>query len=487
MKLIYDILKKLKKQELRQVRQQIERSVFEYEKVGKLFDLVTRYPEQEESFYSQKIYGKDPDNTFRVTKSRLKRMLENVLIQDKSLTGYASSAINAKHQARKKLLQGEILLGRGAYLASKNILQQVISSAKKYDLHEELFEAELLLFRNKSTKSSVLEFERQAQSLLALNEKSAMVNEALILHYAISNLIFNRTLKQDELEDVRKRIDRMLSIAEQTQHPRAENAYYLSEVYYYQIQGDLNLALHFCKKYRDLIEKTPSQYTKARLGGAYLQLAQVALQVGKLEEADDYSEQVLTIFSKEEMNYLLAMELSFRIAFYRKNPKRAFQVIDDAFNHPEFETSRMLAARWHYFRACQLFQAGAFREAYLELNDTTPLLGDKYGMNLHIRLLEIMIMHEMEKLDLMETKILNMRQFIKRTQRNSAMKRPVALVKILMNWYKNHYDFTSTVEQVVPQLQKLDAIEADQPLRNTDFELIRFERWIQEKGKKSRK
>ena len=122
MNLIYDIVKKLNKQEIRQIRHRIKHASFEYEKLGKLFELVTRYDEKDEAFYANKIYGKNPDNTFRVTKSRLKRMLENVLLNDKSLNSYSSAAVNARLQARKKLLQGEILLGRGAYQASKNLL-----------------------------------------------------------------------------------------------------------------------------------------------------------------------------------------------------------------------------------------------------------------------------------------------------------------------------------------------------------------------------
>jgi hypothetical protein len=58
MKLIYDIVKKLRKQEIRQIRQKIRNSPFEYEKMGKLFDLVTRYDEREEEFYSQKTIWK---------------------------------------------------------------------------------------------------------------------------------------------------------------------------------------------------------------------------------------------------------------------------------------------------------------------------------------------------------------------------------------------------------------------------------------------
>ncbi|MEO1451574.1 MAG: hypothetical protein AAFV07_18740 [Bacteroidota bacterium] len=160
MQLIYDIVKKLKNQEIRRIRQQINQSSFEYEKMGKLFKLVTRYGEKEEAFYAQKLYQKPPDNTFRVTKSRLKRMLENVLLNDKSLKDYPA-VISARLQARKRLLQGEILLGRGAYLAARNILQQVAASARNHELYEEEFQAEMLLYRNQSIRSSVREFSKQ--------------------------------------------------------------------------------------------------------------------------------------------------------------------------------------------------------------------------------------------------------------------------------------------------------------------------------------
>ena len=132
MELIYEIIKKLKNYELRQIRNYLNASPFEYEKVGKLFELVTRYKDKEEDFFSQKLYGNPPDNTFRVTKSRLKKLLEDVVLNDKSLTDYSADHINAALQSKKRLLQGEILLGRGAYQASKNLLLQVTATSKKF-------------------------------------------------------------------------------------------------------------------------------------------------------------------------------------------------------------------------------------------------------------------------------------------------------------------------------------------------------------------
>ena len=261
MRLIYDIVKKLKKQEIRHIRHVIKHASFEYEKMGKLFELVTRYEEREESFYSQKLYGKEPDNTFRVTKSRLKRMLENVVLNDKSLTGYSSESINAQLQAKKKLLQGEILMGRGAYEASKNLLLQVVATARKYAFHHEQFLAELLLYRNHSVRTSAKEFEKNTEELLALNTRYAGINEAIILHYSISNVLANLTVEDEGLQEVREKVDRMQVIAELTAHPLVKNLYYQSEIAYLQVSGQYDDALDFCKKYLDLVNEDPSQHS----------------------------------------------------------------------------------------------------------------------------------------------------------------------------------------------------------------------------------
>jgi tetratricopeptide (TPR) repeat protein len=483
MKLIYDIAKKLKKQEIRQIRHKLAHSAFEFEKAEKLFELVTRYEEKDESFYSQKLYGREPENTFRVAKSRLKRILENVILNDKSLSGYRSAAINSKLKAKKRLLQGEILLGRGAYLASRNLLQQVISSARKFQFHDILFQAELLLYRNYSIRTSVTEFEKQTAELLEMNRTNALINEAQILHYAISNLLLNLTPEKEQLTDVRKQVDRMREISEITGHPLVKNVYYRSEIYYLQVAAQYEAAISFCKKYIDLLKTEPSQYSQTLMGGAYIQLAQTSLQLGRIAESRDYAGQALGMYSPEEMNHLVVLELKFRIAFYADEFGEAAKYIEQALSHPQFNASRMLSAKWHYFHTCLLFKMGKYREAAQKLNDTAPLLADKYGMNLHIRLLEIMIMYELRHYDLMETKIQNMRQFIKRSQKNSELYRPMILIRILMEWFRKSYDFGKTLPSIRTKLQELKTFHDENPFRTSDFELIRLELWMEEKIK----
>ncbi len=475
MKLIYDVYRKLRNQEKRKIKHQITHTAFTFEKVGTLFDLVTRYDEEEESFYSQKLYDKDPDNTFRVSKSRLKRMMENILLEDKSLTGYESEAVNTLLQSRKKLLQSVILIGRGAYQNGKNLLLQVISSAKKYDLEEERFQAELLLYRFQNIKSSVKDFEKKTEMLLHLNQVRSLVAEAQILHYSIKNLLNSRTLDPTALEEVRLNVDRIGEIVTITDHPSAKYVYFLSEIYFYQVTEQAGPAYEFCQKYLDLIQHTPSQYTPQRVAIAYSQLAQVSLMLGHLDASRKSAQEMRNMHQKDELNYLRGLELSFLVEYYAKNFEKAAELILQAQKHPQFEASKTIAANLHYFEACLFFVQKSFQQAYQKLNDTTPLLADKYGMNVYIRLLEIMILFELHHDDLLDTKILNMRQFVKRTRKNDKLTRPYQLVQLLMHWYKHEYDF----EKAASFIQKQGAQTSASPYSST--ELVKLEDWILEK------
>ena len=446
MKLIYEILRKLRSQEIRQLRDRFKQASFEYERVGKLFDLVTQYEEKEEAFYAQELYQRKPDNTFRVTKSRLKRMMENVMLTDKSLGSYRSKLINARLQLRKKLLQAEILLGRGAYQAGKNLLQNIISTAKKYELLEEEYRAELLLYRNLNLRAGVKDYQKLTERLLKTNQLLAGIDEAKILYYSVANLLVHQTLQEAERQEVRSTIDRLGEIEKLTNHPQVQHLYFLSEIYYQQIDEHFDEALKFCQNYLELIQQNESLYTPQREATAYGQIAQAHLALQNMEEAQTYAQQTLGMFSPDEINYLRSLELSFVVAYYAHQSTEAHQYIQLAMHHPQLNTSPYISARWHYFEACQLFRENQFQAAYLKLNDTTPLLADKHGMNLQIRLLEIILLYELGHHDLLETKILNLKQFVKRSRNKQAIDANLMVFR-LNRWHRNDFDFEYAVAE----------------------------------------
>lgn len=481
MKILFDIVKKLRKSEIRRIRQRIQQAPFDFERVGKLFDLVTRFGEKEEAFYSDKLYGKEPNNTFRVTKSRLKKMLENAVIHDKSLTDYSPS-VNARLQARKKFLQGEILLGRGAYAASKNLLLQVVSTAKKFQLYEDEFQAEMLLYRNYSNRSSVVDFSKQTQHILELNRTRFLLTQGSILYYRLSNVFAHQTLPINELEENRTYIEELKEIAQETGHHQITRYYLLSELYYHELAALDEKALEFGLAYREHVHSTPELSSPQNLAIAEGYLGEIYLRLGRFDQAEEASSKSLSGFTKDQMNYMRGLELAFRIAFFSGARERAEAIIHEARSHSlfveedEFEGSKHLVGRWHYFYAAFQFKNGNFKEANRELQGTSALLSDKKGWNLLVRRLEILILHELGHIDLLETKIQNLRQFVKRTQKKSARARSSEVLKLLLVWHRTGYNKAKALTEGAELIKDLEIMVESRYGGESD--LIQFDEWL---------
>lgn len=480
MELIYEILKKLKRHEKRHIRNFFKASPFEYEKVGELFKLVTRYEDKPEAFFSQKLYEKDPDNTFRVTKARLKKVLEEAILNDKSFSEYNADFIKASLFSKKRLLQGEILLGRGAYASSKNLLLQVIAKTKKFSLHGERFLAEMLLHRNESINMSVNEFQKRTRNLLQLNEINYRVNEAAIIHYTVTNILTHKSLSDTELQEYGEQISRIETIAKETESPLARLYFLKSRILFLQYSYEYEQAIEYCRMQIKLLESEPAVKSSQRQGSAQFQLTEALLRSGQLEEAGRSVEKTLGYFSKEETNYIIVLGTAFRVAFFSENWERAIEIVQEAFAHPRFSASPFRVAIWHYCHSCALLKTKKTSEALRALNEATLLLSDKMGWNLTFRLHEIMVLHEAGMYDLLESKILNMRQFVKRTQKNSDLYRPMKLIQILMEWHKNSLDIKKTYNSIEKQLKDLQNYHKEIPFDPSTGELIRLETWMEE-------
>ncbi len=482
MELIFDILKKLKNYEIRHIRYLLKASPFEFEKVGKLFDLVTRYKDREESWYSNSIYGKKPGNTFRVTKSRLKKILEEVVISDKSLTDYNTGHINALLKSRKRLLQGQILLGRGAYSASKNLLLQVVGDSRKFSLHPEHFQSELLLLRGESINMTIREFQRRSAKLLELNEIQSLVNESAILHYSVTNLMTHRTVSDEKtMSEISANVSRIREIALHTSSPVALYYQLLTDILWWQYQFEFDKALQSCRQYIELLRVEPAVQSQQRLGNANFQMSEISLRMGDLDQASQYMQEALSSFSPDETNYLIVLGTAFRIAFYRSDYDTAATIVKESLAHPRLGASKMRSATWNYFQASLLFRMGKFKEALKSLNNATALLSDKLGWNIGFRLLEIMIMFESGHYDLLDARILNMRQYVRRTHKDSELYRPMQLISILMEWHKNSLDLRRGANAISRKIRNLETFHRNIPFNPTSFELVRFEEWM--KGK----
>lgn len=481
MDLIRDILQKLSSQEIKRLKAQIKNNPHEFEKVGYLFDLVLKYPEKKEDFFALKLYGKEAENSFRVTKARLKRMLEDVLIGEKSLKEYDADYIIAQLTVKKRLLQGEILMGRGAYLASKNILEQVIALARKYNFIDELFHAQLLLFRHNCTSLNASDLTKEVEELKNLSQQAASLHEAGVLYYQLSAHLATTTLKKSsEFKEARKIMDRLKSIWDFTHAPMAGFYFLKIAIYYSQITSEFKEARIYGQQLLELVRNEPALKSKQREGAALLQMSEICLRAGEFSRAQTFSKATLNVYQKDEINYLISLETAWRIAFMQNDLNQAIDLLNAADQHPGMQLSKMRAGRWKYYHAVMAFKQHNYKKCILLLNEATSVMSDKLGWNIAFRLLEIMAIFESGQTDIIDTKIENFRQFVKRNKHDDEYARAALLTDLLNVWHKNNYDFKAAGNFIREGILKIKAYHSKVPFNPASFELIRFDNWIEE-------
>jgi len=476
----FDILETLKKEEVRKIRSVLNHSLRKYDKVGKLLDIVTRYPGKSDIFYCEKVYGRSKDPAYRVTKTRLKKIIEESLLTDKSLGQYESAYVNAALLTRKRLLQGEILLGRGAYKASTILLNQVIRTSKQYALHNELLQAKLLLFRHRSANLGIKEITKYSEEIKVLGETTELTNRATILHFALFNKLSTITISNTkELLAVTQDLTELKQIYEQTKSPVAGFYYLRSKLYIEQVTEDFNAAEETGKAYLNLVSKEAAIKSKQRIGSAYLQLAEVSLRSGKIENAEHYSEKSLEMYKPAELNYLIVLETVFRIAFNLGNFKKCTTIIEEAFKNPKFHLSKIREGRWNYFKACLEFQEKSFKSCLKSLNASTSVLNDKVGWNIQFKFLEIMALFESGITELLDTKIENLLQHFKRYKNETEGKERISfLSSLLKDWQKNRFEFKKPGKKLEKMFQSKETIGKEVSFNPSGYEFIRFEEWI---------
>jgi hypothetical protein len=481
MDLIQDIYQKLSLQEIKRIKSQIRNNPHEFEKVGKLFELLVKYPKEEENFFARKLYQKDAENSFRVTKARLKKLMEESLLGERSLKEYDAEHVVALLTTKKRLIQGEILMGRGAYAASKNLLEQVIVTSKKYFFLEECFHAQMLLFRHACNSMPATELLRAVEELRILSQQVAQYQEASILYYRMSGLLASTTFKDaQEFEDALNTLNVLKHIWETTAHPQIGFYYLKIAIYYHLITHDSVSARRFSQELLELVRQSPALQSRQREGAALLQLSEVCLRGGEFHRASTFIKATLSLYKTDEVNFLIALETDFRIAFFKNDLNRCNDILKQAVQHPMLAISKIRIGRWKYFEAALRFKEGNFRECNRQLIEATPVMADKSGWNIALRLLEIMSLYEAGKRDILDSRIENLKQFIRRTQPEEDTTRGQLLTEIISIWHKHQFDFFAAESYLKKEIARLQDYHHKVPFNPASFELIRLEEWIEQ-------
>jgi hypothetical protein len=123
-----------------------------------------------------------------------------------------------------------------------------------------------------------------------------------------------------------------------------------------------------------------------------------------------------------------------------------------------------------------------FKEALKLLNESLEIEKDKSRWNVSLRILNIMIFIEMEKIDEAITSIEALRKYIERTSKTEELsERDIIIVKLLRELEKSGFEYDASNTVVGNYLKELSDKESKSSWQYFSPELIPFHKWISKK------
>lgn len=400
------------------------------------------------------LYGNEKDNSkYRKLKSRFKtRLLNTLYFLDINNNTSTNLAKKEYADCLNKLYLSNLLL---RYAENRNISIKLILDnyqiAKKnnfYDILKE-FSFKLLVHYGMTGNEKAYETEKKAYDTYVIeyeNEQAAQIIYSKI--YLLSHsLKKNQTEKLQEIEIELKKYEAIL---------KKSNSllvfFFLirSNLFYFEIKRDNKQINLICNKFiAEYNQYQNSLFKYEYLNNVYLYKLKSLFDTRQYTETLQLANQMSTE-SKFGLNLLSMNEYTLKTYLNLKELDKAKIFIHEVLHSSAFKhTTKLVKERWLLFDAYVHFAYSyvknePFKFSTAKLYNQIPnLVQDKFGLNLSIRIIEILFLIGKNNLDEAITKIENLASYQNRYFKESIYQRSNLFIKLLQIMEKKSFNYKS--------------------------------------------
>lgn len=406
-----------------------------------------------------------------------------------------NKAIFNENQQTLFLLKKRILLIKALYRTLTQgrietinfLLIETIKVAKENEVFDVLVEALTFHKYVKGIRIGISEFEKINEEITFYEYCLKCVRNANDFFYRlVLNNAFINSLTEKELEQhLRTSIKQMEIDYKKTKAQEVNYYMHILKIALYEQEKNYQQAILYCNKLLTILKKSKVLYTNDRIGFALANLSQFNTFIGKYKEAANYAKDALKFHIQNNFNYLTVKEQEFYAYLYGKNYSEARKCIEEILEHSLADTGEFRKAKFIYYQACLLFETDQFKEALQLLNKSLEIEKDKTGWNIALRVLNIMVLIELHKINEAARALEAIRKYIERNSKSENIKqRDILIVKLLREIEKDGFRFNPKNANASKMLKDLS--EKNKPVSWNYYtpELIPFHEWVKETAPK---
>ena len=447
----------------------------------RLFNLVANALVETDTEAKNKLAYCGSQSAYSHLKSRLKEDILNVLMMQNAGKRFAQADHAASFDCKKKVAQSYILFLRGAKKEGIKVIRQALNTASRYELLAERLQLNQLLRRRVAGTGNSgaiarlnkeIDQDKEAyEALLNVEEKSLLIS---------SPDFFKRPSEKRRKEEQITMVAELARYYRKFKLARIGFWYYVASTEYNMAIGNHKKVVKEGLKFLALVESSPAVRSKNNEAGVTQTLGSAYLGLRNFDHSIKYFTSSENLFPVSGFNRLQCMQFLVHAFVGKLDLEAAYKVQQAAMLHPRIKARPHLVPQWMFFKACLEFLSGEVDASFRTLNSEAYLMRQRDNWNVQFRLLELLQMAEMKDEEWMEFKIETFRKFLVRNKKQD-MPRARAAMEILVNLWRKSFDFDQLSEKSLKLLNK--CLEEDKGYEWDPLgpELVRFDRWVQNK------
>jgi hypothetical protein len=434
------------------------------------------------------IYNNARDRRFKMLKLRFRQKLLDSIVLDLNLSrkGMLEGVDQGNIKVRKKISQLFYLLYlKGVVLDT--LLDEVIDLSKKFECYSSLIEALRVKKYSKGFLKGEADFNKINKEIEFYEYCNSALHKANDLYYRhIINANFHARADSDKINNYLEK-----GIAELSRDYESTNSalvgYYLKllEMAYFENAENYFFAKRSCLELLDIVKNNKSVYRKARLSLVYMNLCHYNIFLHRYKEAIKEVRMAQSLIVSANAYYLTSKEWEFNALFHENHMEEAGLLITSLIKKTSevSENDDFRLAKYNFYKAAVLFKQGNYKPVLRELNMHLEISKDKEGWGTAIRVLTIMTLIEMDRLDEVSSRLDSLRKHMERnTEKGNTRAREKIIFRILQTLETSGFILKNAEEKKITGYIKLlnsnDKIYKWKPLSS---ELIPFHKWFTDK------
>jgi hypothetical protein len=431
--------------------------------------------------------------TKRVTdlKNNLFNKVQEALTLDKYITNKEIFGENDIYSftLRKKLLQCKIFLrttNPGKTETIVELLNDIIEKSKEFELYDILIEAlntkkyfigiRTGLSPFEKINEDQLFYQHCYQALLKANDSyyKLILNDGFIK--ALTNIEVDQHLESS--------IKQMEADYKTTKSEQINYYLHIMRFALLERKKEYESAINVCNKLLNILKKHRAIYRSERMGLVHDNLSFFKTLLKNYSDAAKDAKKAQKFYIENSLNYIISKAQEFNILFYDQDYQAANRCLNELLAHSKIDTGEFRKSKFIYFKSCIHFAERDFKNALILLNESLEIEKDKTRWNISLRILNIMIFIELNKIDEAFSSLESLRKYMERTGKTDEVsKRDILIVKLLREMQKSGFEYDHKNDVTNKMLKQLSEKDSETSWEYFSSELIPFHEWVKKKFK----